>query len=173
MHKLLQLLFDKSVQENLGSDVWYPLPSWLRVYFRTMSPARQVLTYARLMKGRDLSHTVDNEVGCAESVTRILTTLFPHCHIITGTWTLLRFLQMSKHFMEVSKPVDGAIAIAATGTGNGRIPNGHVGIVDGSLLWNNSSSSGKWGLWYTMRTFVHRYQVGGGMRVYYFLPVKK
>lgn len=169
---MLKYLFDRSVTKNLGSDVWYPIPSWLRVYLRTMSPARQVLTYARLMKGRDLSKQVDNEVGCAESVTRVLAAVFPYCRIITGTASLEQFLVTSPHFKEIPGPVNGAIGVAATVVVNGVVTKrGHVGIADGAMLWNNRSKTGLWGLWYSIQAFVYLFGKQKGMRVRWFLPV--
>lgn len=170
---MLRLLYNLTATKNLGSDVWYPIPGWLRVYLRTMSPARQVVTYARLMKGRDLSKQVRNEVGCAESVTRILVTLFPYCRIMTGTATLFQYLNSSKHFVRSPIPCDGAVIIAATGTGNGSVKNGHVGVVDGKNVWNNNSVTGQWGSWYSIGAFKNRFETYGGMKVYYFVPITK
>lgn len=168
---MLRFLYNISVGDKLGAD-WYPIPRWLRAYLSRLPITQKIVVYSRLLKDRDLSFIADDEVGCAESVTRILNTLDNDlCPIITSTWTLSEHIRLnSNRFIEVPYPQDGCIVLAATGTGNGKI-RGHVGIYDNGRIWNNNSLLGKWQKSYSLLTFKERYQHKGGFKVRYFLPL--
>ena len=160
------------VNTVLGSKGFFPLPSWVRAYLLRKAPHQAMLSVARLMDGVDLSFTVPDDVGCAESVTRICRMLFGD-EIIPGTYTLLRhYERYPRVWKEIAFPVDGCVVIAATGTGNGSIP-GHVGIADSGRVWSNNSYTGKWDKHFSMMSFKDRYQVKGGMRVRYFIRISK
>ena len=157
--------------DNLGASGFMPIPAWLRPMLNTMIPSRQMLVYARLMNGKDLSQIAPNDVGCAESVTRITNVLFGD-DVITGTYSLLgHFLKNKIVWKEVYAPSDGVVVLSATGTGNGSIP-GHVGIYDKGRVWSNNSISGKWDAHFSHQAFVYRYKVLGGMKVRYFVRVQ-
>lgn len=157
---------------RVGGTGFYPIPPWLRQYLNRMSMPKRVVYYARLCSGVDLSTLAPNEVGCAESVTRLLrqldTTLVP---VELSTYRLTLHLVVSKRFVELDTPLPGCVVIAATGTGNGHIV-GHTGIYDGRRIWNNNSYTGKWSDSYTIATFRDRYERLGGMKVRFFIPVR-
>jgi hypothetical protein len=157
---------------RLGAQGFYPIPERILPLFKRYPLAKQIVTYARLCNGVDLSFIAPNDVGCAESVTRLLREvdqdLVP---VITGTWTLLEHIRRSKRFREVKTPFNSCVVIAATGTGNGSI-QGHVGIYDNGRIWNNTSRTGKWSASFTLQAFKARYQITGGMPVRYFLPTQ-
>lgn len=171
---MFSTLYQLSIAGKLGASGWYPIPNWLRLYLKQLPIYRQVVVYARLLKDADLSFIAPDEVACAESVTRLLNTIDPSLiPVITGTWSLLEYLVTSKRFREIPQPVDGCVILAATGTGNGTIANGHVGICDKGMIWNNNSAIGKWQKTYSYMTFRARYEYTGGMKVRYFLPINK
>lgn len=106
---------------------------------------------------------VDDDVACAESVTTILHTLWPEMPIITGTWTLWEYLKKSKHFQKTLFPQKGDIVISPTGTGNGRLRNGHVGIVgEGEMIISNDSPTGLFLENFTMSSWKKKYVGAGG-----------
>ena len=78
--------------------------------------------------GKDASpkDLVDDDVGCAETVSTILHELWADIPVISGTYTLWDYLKFSGKFKEILIPQSGDIVISPTGTGNGRIKNGHM-----------------------------------------------
>lgn len=167
MRRLIRYLLAGS---RLGGNGFFPIPAWVRVILKRYSPSKQRLFYARLMDGVDLSYIVSNDVGCQESVSRIDHELFGD-DIITGTWTGLQHYITSPKWREADTPQDGCTVIAATGTGNGTIENGHVGIYDNKRVWSNSSIPGAWGNKFSLLAFLDYYQRRGGMKVRYFIRV--
>ena len=170
---LFELLFNIHKRTHLGGRGFYPIPPSLRRMFKRYTLQRQLIVYSRLCKNTDLSFIAPDEVGCAESVTRLLREIDPDLTpVLTGTWTLLNELLSSKRWVELQKPMPGCIVIAATGTGNGKMV-GHVGIYDGDRIWNNNSYTGRWTNSYTVQTFTARYLLAGGMKVRFFAPLNK
>lgn len=117
---------------------------------------------------------VSDEYACAESVSTILSSVIAF-NIITGTFSLLNVLKDDSRFQEIFTPEQGCIIISATGTGNGNLANGHVGIVgknlapDNSLyVMSNSSASGIWSVNLTIDKWNKYYGVYGGFPVRYF-----
>lgn len=116
------------------------------------------------------SDRVDDVVGCAESVTEILSKVirFP---VVTGTWTLWDKLRRDQRFRETTIPMPGDIIISPTGTGNGRI-RGHVGIFGKNLvIMANDSDTGKWMAFYTLDSWKDRYEKKGGIKTWIFTQV--
>lgn len=126
--------------------------------------------YARLCEGNALYSIVDKDVACAESVSRLLlnvdSTILPN--VITGTWTFYDFLTKSARFERVNIPGKGDIVLSPTGFGNGKIKNGHIGIVahDG-IIYSNASMTGKWTPNYTLKTWWARWGTNGYPVLYY------
>ena len=147
------------------------MPSWARTWLRRYPLQKQVHVYARIVIGSDMSSIAPNELGCAESVTRLLQQVNANlCPVYTGTWHLLDHLIHAKtQFKEVTEQEakDGSIVIAATGTGFGLFP-GHVGIIDSKRVLSNNSRTGKWDGYWSLLAFKDRYQRQGGMRIRYF-----
>lgn len=107
----------------------------------------------------------DDVLGCAESVTEILVKAGAIGGVITGTYTLERYLQRSKNWVVTQTPQAGDIIISATGTGNGKI-RGHVGIWgENGVIMSNDSLTGKWMANYTLDTWNDRYKNIGGFPV--------
>lgn len=109
-------------------------------------------------------------LGCAESVSTMLSKLFPPFQVILGTYGLFLALQGAPEFVEVTSPIRGDIIVSPTGLGgqNG-ITNGHVGIVgNNNLVMSNNSTTGLWDVHYTLDSWRQRYQVLGGYPVKFF-----
>jgi hypothetical protein len=124
--------------------------------------------------GKDASPAdiVDDVVGCAETVTTLLRTVYPQTPIITGTYTLLEYFKNPKNgYVQTSDTTPETIIISGTGTGNGSI-RGHVGIFsENGLIMSNDSATGKWLENYDYHTWTRRYKDKGGMPIYLFVKV--
>lgn len=139
----------------------------------------KLLTIARTHLGEHLTlnDSISPEVGCAEAVSSIfhLAGLPIVPQGIPGTNALLQWLIENPLFEEIFSPEAGCVAIAATGTGNNKIP-GHVGILgafnvafpkDWGLCSNDSNTGLFLELW-RLSKFIHYYTDYGGMQVRYF-----
>ena len=124
---------------------------------------------ARACIGKDMA-PIENEYGCAEAVNAVFKKAFG---VPIGgelsTWRMIKFLEDIKRFQRVALPLPGDIIISPTGYGDGRIPNGHVGIVgEDNLIMSNDSASGLWIENYNLYSWKARYQDRGGYPIYYF-----
>lgn len=157
---------------RLGAVGFTPLPAWLKPYFVKFPLARQIGIYAKLVVGTDLSFVAPDELGCAESVSRLINYLDPTLGlpIVTGTWTLDQAFKRSPHFIPIQQLYarDGCIIIAVTGEGKGA---GHVGILSGGKVYSNNSYTGKWDGHYTHESFRSAF-IKRGFPIKYYLPVK-
>lgn len=132
-----------------------------------------------LGKHMTLDASVPASVGCAEAVSAILRLAGINVPQkgIAGTNALLLFCQAHPEtFTAISEPEQGALLISATGTGNGKLANGHTGFFGGLGVqekdeWgicSNNSDSGlflelwNWTKWQTY------YQQYGGMTSHIF-----
>lgn len=157
------------MRKELTSKSWLmkEIERLQKILYRLL--ARTIHQEAVKYLGTDASakDRVDDVVGCAESVTEILSKVlrFP---IITGTWTLWRYLVKDYRFRIVTLPMPGDIIISPTGTGNGKV-RGHVGIfTHNNVIMANDSRTGKWLTTYTLDTWKERYEKKGGMPVIIF-----
>lgn len=150
----------------------------VRVILRRISLLERELIFMRAVDtlGRDASpdDRADDVVGCAESVTSIVSQLVP-MPIILGTYTLERHLMTSKDWVVTQTPQRGDIIISATGTSRLKNPpiRGHVGIVgDNGIIMANDSYTGKWSASYTIDTWNGRYKDKGGYPVTFYTYLK-
>ena len=121
--------------------------------------------------GKDASpkDLVDDDVGCAETVSTILHELWADIPVISGTYTLWDYLKFSGKFKEILIPQSGDIVISPTGTGNGRIKNGHVGFVgEGEVIISNDSSTGLLLENYTRSAWKAKFVTLGGFPMRYY-----
>lgn len=114
-----------------------------------------------------------DELGCAESVNSIHRRVFGF--EIGGelsTNRMYKVLLNSPLFMGVDRPEAGDLIISPTGYGNGKLPNGHVGICgkDG-IIMSNDSATGKFVENYTQEEWRRRYAVKGGYPIKYFRKI--
>ena len=155
----------------MGNNGFIPLPSGIKTFLSRFPLSKQISVYARLVKGVDLSFIAPDELGCAESVTRMLSFIAPQLGVpvITGTWTLDQHLKKNPKFLTIPRSMvkDGCIIIAVTGEGSGA---GHVGIVVGSVVYSNNSYTGKWDAHISHEAF--RWSYGKrGFPIKYYLPI--
>lgn len=127
--------------------------------------------------GKDASPADEapDELGCADSVSKILKNAFKG--IIKGsvsTAELFNQLNTSPYFQRVIAYKTGDIIISPTGKGKtGKIPNGHVGIVsENDKVMSNSSATGTWEENYTVTSWVKKYREKGGYPIYFFRVIK-
>lgn len=132
----------------------------------TMTKSEQIYEKALSLVGTDASPSdeVNDSIACAETLSTIINSIDNTFPVITGTWTLWDFVKrIRKDFIKITQPEKGAILMYVTGTGNGKIKNGHVFIVgeNGKLLSNNSLT-GKFDSHWTVETARNHYGVEGG-----------
>ena len=134
----------------------------------------KLYTAALLQLGKDASPTdrVPDDVACVESLTTILRSLWPEVPIITGTYTFWEYLKRSRLFQKIDYPEPGCIIISPTGTGNGRLRNGHTGIVGKDrIVMSNDSDSGLFMEFYTIDSWKKKYGEIGGFPVEFYRPI--
>lgn len=119
----------------------------------------------------------DDRLGCMESVSQILKQAFPELNfpLIVSTREAFMYFASSPSFREIGTPKKGAIIINVTGTGNGKVGNGHVGICgknlakDGTVnIMSNNSNTGKWDVFYSLTRWNKYYRDLGGMPTHFF-----
>lgn len=141
----------------------------------TQTKAQQLYTLSKSLLGQHLSlnNAVPWMVGCMEAVSKLLVafnvTGIP-AKGIEGTYDGLTFFEHSPQFKEIYTYTPGAVLIAATGTGNGKI-RGHVGICGENAIMSNNSETGKWDTQWDIARFTAYYTGYGAIPIRYFLPM--
>lgn len=129
--------------------------------------------------GTDLSpqDEVPDEVACASSLSRLIQRAAPHLNFphLVSTRQLFDYFEQSPSFKPVQKPQYGDIVLSVTGTGSGRIKNGHCGIRGKFQAWDsspwimsNDSRNGLWTVNFTLNTWIQYYETRGGMKTFYY-----
>ena len=141
----------------------------VQVLTKKLEERLAIYRIARASLGIDISplDAVNDELGCAESVSWVLRKAigFP---IITGTWTLNKYLSEDPRFERVFEFEPGVIIISPTGTGNGNI-SGHVGICgEGDNIMSSDSDNGIWRLNFTQYSWEKRYLKQGGFPITFY-----
>lgn len=111
-----------------------------------------------------------DEYGCAETINAIHKKVFGF-EIGGGlsTYLLYNVLLTSKYFIKIDSPKAGDIVISPTGYGNGKLSNGHVGIVGKeNVIMSNDSATGLFLENYTLDKWRARYVALGGYPMAYF-----
>lgn len=128
----------------------------------------QLYNIAKSCLGRDIAAT-QNELGCAEAVSYLLTTIrlpnFPRGGYL-GTYTLWKWLQ--KNTTQVLDPLPGDIIISPTGTSVRGAKHGHVGIIGYHGIMSNNSMNGLWQQYYSEQSWEAYYNQKLGFPTYYF-----
>lgn len=109
------------------------------------SALQRVYAAAFASIGQDLSRTAPNEVGCAESLSRVLKTIYPDFPIILSTAELNAYLKTSPHFRATLYPQVGCVTVFPT-TG---ASVGHCGVWGKNHVMSNDSRTGLWSPNYT------------------------
>jgi len=127
----------------------------------------QQITLANL--GKDLSPT-QNELGCVETVCTLLNLTFNNDNLkFLSTAVFYNYLIQSPKFVSVLIPLGGDIVISPTGFGNGKMSNGHTGIVlDKGMIASNNSFNSKLEVNYNVGAWRVKYGSVGGFPVVFF-----
>lgn len=164
------------VEEALqGDHTEQPIPIETPKPIPMPTKADKLYSYSKSEIGAHLSlnNAVPWMVGCAEAVSWLLkhfgTTGIPTTGF-EGTATLAAFLSHNTQFSEIYTYTPGAIMVAATGTGNGKI-RGHTGVCGYNSIMSNNSETGKWDTQWDQKRWVAYYENFGGFKTRYFLPV--
>ena len=119
--------------------------------------------------GQDLVKDED-ELACAASVNEAFRRAFGSP--IGGgysTYNMYQVLKSDTRFLKVTIPLPGDIIISPTGYSNGKLRNGHTGIVgENSEIMSNNSFNGLWEKNYIIDTWKRRYKNFGGYPMDYF-----
>lgn len=142
------------------------------IYNKPTTNGQKIYEKAKSYIGTDASPADEapDELGCADSVTKILQASNIQIPSILSTAKLFDTLCTTPGWLEVLSPIRGDIIISPTGKGTtGKVSNGHVGIMaDSFSIMSNSSFTGKWEQNYTLTTWNQRYKTLGGYPVYFF-----
>ena len=113
---------------------------------------------------------LENEYGCAEAVNNIVFKAFgDYAGGDLSTSRMYHSIKNNRKFIEIRKPLAGDIILSPTGYGNGRIANGHTGIVSfGNTILSNDSATGKFMPNYTTESWNKRFVADGGYPIFYF-----
>lgn len=144
-----------------------------------MTAKERLYEKAKSLLGTDASpdDAANDIYGCADSVSKVIQSALPELRFpsLLSTAAMLEYLQRSVVFQETDTPSAGSIIISATGTGDGRLKNGHVGIVgknpspDGSLyVMSNNSFKGTWEADWSIASWKRYYTGRGGFSIHYF-----
>jgi len=136
-----------------------------------------IVAKKNLVPAHDVSpqDIANDEVACVESFDCIHFEAFGT--YINGTKnrvtlsTIEAFKILSKNWLKVANPLSGDVILSVTGTGNGRVSNGHIGIVGKTHIMSNSSFSGCWEANYTLETWMRYYMLKGGLKTHFFRKV--
>ena len=138
--------------------------------YRSIGPeSRKFLDITMQCIGKDLSPR-EGLFGCAETVnTLAVKTWGEPVGGDLSTAKMLKALVESPRFVQVVYPFPGDIIISPTGHGNGKISNGHVGVVvENSFIASNNSINSLLEINYTIKAWRERYGVVGGFPVLFF-----
>lgn len=150
----------------------------LSMSLNEMSPGEKIYNKAKSLLGTDASpmDKAPDGLGCAETVSTILNSIWSYFRIVTGTWSLYDALRFDPKFVRITNPdqaMRGDIFLFVTGMGNGKISNGHVGfLMDNNMIASNDSGlydqnlKGKFVLNYTVDSFIKRFRDVGGYELF-------
>jgi hypothetical protein len=114
-----------------------------------------------------------DEYGCVESFENVHHKTFGY-NVGGKLSTIKLFFAIDNDptFVRVKNPIKGDAILAVTTQGNGKISNGHVGIVgDNNTIMSNNSKTGKWDVHLTIESWNLRYNIVGGYPTYYYRKV--
>ena len=124
---------------------------------------------AKLGKDASPRDLAPDSLGCAESVSEIIHTVFPEVPIITGTWTFWEYMKKNSRFQETFYPSMGCIIISPSGTSSKGAKNGHIGIFgDNEIIMSADSRNGLFLENWTLKSWKLYYQDKLGFPIYFF-----
>lgn len=138
-----------------------------------MTNREKLLQEAKFWLGKEPTpdDAVPDDVACVSSLSHVIAGVIPFPHLV-GTPALFTYLQKSPQWKATLDLTPGNVVVSVTGTGNGKIPNGHCGILlENERIASNSSPSGLWENNFSVTSWVKRYRTTGGMQVFIFEAV--
>lgn len=178
MIPFLRFLIRLTNTTKLGADnPFIPLPAYLRLIFNMLPITKQIVTYAKLCNGADLTVIAPNERGCMEALTRVLrsidTTLIS---LEVSTIEVFKDIKLNPQRWKditgyVNKgltPPAGSIFLCVT---KNSWQIGHGGVWDGKYIWNNNSKTGRWVPSYTRDTWYDYFRDNLKLETYIFVPL--
>ena len=120
--------------------------------------------------GLQLSSPNNIALGCVDSLNELHRRVFGKKIVEASSTIKLKFaLDNDRSFVQVYTPAPCDIVLSVTGTGNGKLSNGHTGIVlTDRKIASNSSVNGRWTQNYTIDTWVARYSSYGQMATVFY-----
>ena len=115
----------------------------------------------------------EDDFGCMEALNAVFKKAFGQ-EIGGGLSTYRAYLILRKdaRFEKTLIPLAGDIVISPTGYGNGKLRNGHAGIVgEKEKIMSNTSANGLWQENYTLTTWKRKFKDYGGFPMDYFRVV--
>lgn len=146
-----------------------------------LTPSERLYNIAKSQLGVDASprDLADDELACAETVNTLYEKAFGHKICVPGLSTTQLYKEMSANTGKFRKIIlsrnsptkKGWIIISPTNYGNGRLANGHTGIIGNYGILSNDSESGLLKENYTLNSWFDRYYNIGGFPVIAFEPI--
>ena len=146
----------------------------------TPSAREKLYEVSKACIGKEMSpkDLADDEVACVESLEGVYKWykgkfISGHTTPLLSTYALYIILKDHPDFVQVTEPEYGDIVVSPTGTGNGKIPHGHCGVVGKRDWMSNDSNTGLWQANFTRAKWYAYYHDKGGYPVFFFRPVDK
>src|SRR3990167_6916307 len=132
--------------------------------------AETLYATAKSLLGQKLVSDSKKDTGCVIAIRAVYKRAFgTELCATASTKTLLDFLERVKgEWKEVKEGQPGDIVLAATGTGNGEVKNGHCCIVGKTHYMSNTSATGIWEANYKPQNFRNWFEKVGGMPISFF-----
>lgn len=131
----------------------------------------QIFNTAKENLGIDVTpeDIIPDEYDCADTICVILEKAGFSIGNIPLTTNIFTHLNQDKGWIRATSPLPGDVILSPTSWGNGKLANGHVGIVgeNGGII-SNSSYTGLFNYNYTIQTWRDRYQTYGGFPILFF-----
>ena len=138
-----------------------------------ISPSEHFYNICKANLGVKLVSDENKELGCARAISTLRKKAFGNNEPFSdGTWALQEELKSNGNYSELNAPEKGAIIISATGTGNGTLPHGHVGVCGIHGIMSNDSATGQWEQNYSYIGWESHFGKVGGFPIRFFLRIK-
>lgn len=144
-----------------------------------ITPRERLYSVATFYIGKEASpkDIADDELACMESVDEIVKQTFGTYingrkdRVSVSTLDGYRILSTNPYFKKVTTPLSGDIILSPSGYGNGKLSNGHIGIIHNVGIMSNNSygkDKGKWTINFTLSKWKDYYQKKGGFPIVFF-----
>ena len=137
----------QSLQDQLNSILAILIQLKKTLMQEQTESRKKIYAKAKELLGTDVTpeDNVSDIYACVETVWTIVKEATGHSiggSILVGTPKLYECLIKDELFKEVTEPLAGDIILSVTGTGNGKLSNGHAGIIAFYGILSNNSDNG-------------------------------